>query len=411
MRLASFITGHMDPILAAWEEFAGTRLPAATHMSSLELRDHAQQILEAIALDLGTSQTAEQQAAKSKGLAPEPFPARETAAQVHAVLRARSGFDVIQLASEYRALRASVLSLWMQAEPPRPTDLDDMLRFNEAIDQALAESIGHFSEQVERSRNLLLGMLSHDMRSPLQTIQLTATYLARMNAGEAVSAAAHRLMESGRRVQALLDDLTDFNRTNLGLGIPVACDDVDLGLLCAEELARLRVVYPGQRFELGVDGDCCGRWDGLRLQQLVCNLVVNAVKYGDAGRAVQVSLAGRDGAVELTVRNDGPTIPAATLARIFEPLSGGENSTTQPGLGLGLYIVREIVRAHGGSVEARSADGTTVFAARLPREALQAPGPGSGARPWASIEAAGERDFTPDGRRQPAAAEREPSDG
>ncbi len=411
MRLADFITSNMEPILAAWEEFAGTRLPAATHMNSLELRDHAQQILEAIVLDLGTSQTAEQQAAKSKGLAPAPFPARETAAQVHAVLRARSGFDVRQVASEYRALRASVLSLWMRAEPPRATDLEDMLRFNEAIDQALAESIGHFSEQVERSRNLLLGMLSHDMRSPLQTIQLTATYLARMNAGEAVSAAAKRLIESGRRVQALLDDLTDFNRTNLGLGIPVACGEVDLGLLCAEELARLRVVYPGQRFELSVDGNCCGRWDGLRLQQLVCNLVVNAVKYGDAGRAVRVALVGRGGEVELAVRNDGPTIPESTLARIFEPLSRGENSTTQPGLGLGLYIVREIARAHGGSIEARSADGTTVFAARLPREALQARGAGSGAMPWATIDAAGDREFLPDGRQQPAARERESSGG
>jgi signal transduction histidine kinase len=369
MRLADFITKNLEPILVHWEEFAATRLPAAREMSALELRDHAQQILEAIVLDLGTSQTAAEQTAKSKGLAPAPFPAHETAAEAHAVLRARSGFDVRQLASEYRALRASVLQLWMQAGPPSPSDLDDMIRFNEAIDQALAESIEQFSAQVERGRELLLGMLSHDMRSPLQTIQLTAAYLSRLNAGDSVSHAAQRLIDSGRRVQALLDDLTDFNRVNLGVGLPIERSDVDAGLLCAEELARLRVVHPGRQFELSVDGDCCGEWDGRRLLQLVCNLVVNAVKYGAADEAVRIELVGDAAELKLEVLNRGPTIPAATLARIFEPLTRGPDTEHQPGLGLGLYIVSEIARAHGGSVAASSTDGLTVFTARLPKHA------------------------------------------
>jgi signal transduction histidine kinase len=367
MRLADFITKNLEPILVQWEEFAATRLPAAGQMSPLELRDHAQQILEAIVLDLGTTQNPAQQSAKSKGLAPVPFPAQETAAEAHAVLRARSGFDVRQLASEYRALRASVLSLWLQAGPPAPSDLDDMIRFNEAIDQALAESIEHFSAQVERGRELLLGMLSHDMRSPLQTIQITATYLSRLHAGDSVSAAAQRLIDSGRRVQALLDDLTDFNRVNLGVGLPIARSDIDAGLLCAEELARLRVVHPGRLFELSVDGDCCGQWDGRRLQQLVCNLVVNAVKYGAADEAVRIEVVGDDAEIRLEVHNRGPTISAPTLARIFEPLTGGPDTADQPGLGLGLFIVREIARAHGGDVTATSRDGTTVFATRLPK--------------------------------------------
>jgi hypothetical protein len=102
---------------------------------------------------------------------------------MHAVLRARGGFDINQLAAEYRALRASVLRLWIDAGQPAP-HADDVIRFNEAIDQALAESISFFSVQVDRARNLLLGMLGHDMRSPLQTIQMTAVYLANLNAGE-----------------------------------------------------------------------------------------------------------------------------------------------------------------------------------------------------------------------------------
>src|SRR6185369_2801484 len=128
-------------------------------MDSLALRDHAEQILQAVAKDLSTAQTREAQTAKSLGLAPKIIGAPETAAQTHALLRARSGFNINQLAAEYRALRASVLRLWADACKPERADLEDTIRFNEAIDQALAESIGFYSTQVELARNLVLGML------------------------------------------------------------------------------------------------------------------------------------------------------------------------------------------------------------------------------------------------------------
>jgi signal transduction histidine kinase len=161
--------------------------------------------------------------------------ATETAAQTHALLRARAGFNIIQLAAEYRALRASMLRLWMDDCAPETPDLDDVIRFNEAIDQALAESVGFFSSQVEQNRNLLPGMLGHDMRSPLQAIQVTASYLEALNAGERVSEAAARLIRSGARMQASLDDLTDFNRTRLGLGINVTviCRGSGMGGACS----------------------------------------------------------------------------------------------------------------------------------------------------------------------------------
>ena len=118
MRLYDFIVRDIDRLVTEWEAFAATQLPAAAAMSPLALRDHAQQILEAVAADLRTAQTREAQQAKSKGLTPSLPGAPETAAQTHAVLRARSGFDINQLAAEYRALRASVLRLWMDACPP-----------------------------------------------------------------------------------------------------------------------------------------------------------------------------------------------------------------------------------------------------------------------------------------------------
>ena len=150
MRLADFILRDMESILVEWEAFAATLFPAAASMTPLALRDEAKEILEAVAKDLSTSQTKQAQIDKSRGRAPKLMDAPETAAQTHAILRARSGFDINQLASEYRALRASVLRLWTESCQPDDINLEDVIRFNEAIDQAIAESIGFFSEQVER---------------------------------------------------------------------------------------------------------------------------------------------------------------------------------------------------------------------------------------------------------------------
>ncbi|HYQ92252.1 MAG TPA: HAMP domain-containing sensor histidine kinase, partial [Candidatus Competibacteraceae bacterium] len=281
------------------------------------------------------------------------------------------GFDINQLAAEYRALRASVLRLWMDGCQREDLDLEDLIRFNEAIDQALAESIGFFSAQVDRARNLLLGMLGHDMRSPLQAIQMTASYLAALNAGEKISEAASRLMHSGARIQALLDDLVDFNRTKLGLGINIAPTNVNLVTLVANELEQLRALYPGRRLELEVVGDTQGRWDGPRLQQLLGNLVLNALKYGAPDAPVRVAVIGEEADLRLEVRNAGPAIEPSTLDQIFEPLKRGparENSDkADVGLGLGLYIAREIAKAHGGEINAWSNQTETGFAVRLPR--------------------------------------------
>ena len=342
-------------------------------MDSLALRDHAQQILEAVAKDLSTPQTKDAQAAKSLGLASTPFPARETAAQTHAVLRARSGFDINQLAAEYRALRASVLRLWTDACQPADPPLEDVIRFNEAIDQALAESVSFFSAQMDQARNLLLGMLGHDMRTPLQSIQMTASYLAALNAGTKVSEAAARLINSG----ALLDDLVDFNRTRLGVGINIAPTDVDLELLFAHELDQVRAVHPDQRVELDVAGGVRGRWDGRRLQQLLGNLVLNAIKYGLPDAPVRVVVTGGEANVHIEVRNSGPAIERSTLDEMFEPLKRGPDHgrgrDAAGSLGLGLYIAREIAKAHGGEIEARSDETETAFAVRLPRACRRNP--------------------------------------
>ncbi|HEY3597030.1 MAG TPA: sensor histidine kinase [Paraburkholderia sp.] len=372
MRLADFISRDVETILAQWEAFAATLLPAAAHMESEGLRDHAEQILRAVAKDLRTSQTREAQREKSLGRAQAPTDATETAAQTHALLRARSGFNINQLAAEYRALRASVLRLWMDECEPEAPDRGDIIRFNEAIDQALAESVSFFSVQVDQNRNLLLGMLGHDLRSPLQAIRMTASYLAALNAGERVSDAAARLIRSGSRMQALLDDLTDFNRTRLGLGINVVPTSIDLAAVLADVLDELRAVFPDRQIELHVSGDLQGVWDGYRLQQLLGNLVLNALRYGARDTPVRVVATGDATQVRIDVINSGPTIERATLARIFDPLTRGpdlqgKQERAAGSLGLGLYIASEIARAHHGVIEARSDETETSFSVTLPR--------------------------------------------
>jgi signal transduction histidine kinase len=371
VRLAAFVLGNMEAILAEWEAFAATLLPAATGLDSLALRDHAQAILEAVAKDLNTRQTRKAQSEKSKGRAPNIHGAPETAAQTHAVLRARGGFDINQLVAEYRALRATVLRLWMDAGGPAKTETDDMIRFNEAIDQAVAESVGHFHRTVELYRNLLLGMLGHDMREPLNSIVMTASHLAALHAGGEVSEAAARLIRSGISMQALLDDLTDFNRTNLGVGMRVVPHDMDLAKAADDELDQLRAAHPHRRIELVASGDCRGRWDGARVQQLLRNLVSNAIKYGAPDKPVRVNLRGEPLEVQLEVSNSGRIDPAEAR-EIFNPLRRGAAEATshggRHGLGLGLFIVREIAKAHGGEVAARCEAEETTFAVRLPRQ-------------------------------------------
>lgn len=376
MRLSQFITDRMEAILVEWEAFAATLLPAARGLDSEALRDHAHQILVAVAKDLETPQTRDEQTEKSKGNAPRIHGAPETAAQTHAVLRARGGFDINQLVAEYRALRSSVLRLWMDAAPLGELGVEDMIRFNEAIDQAIAESVDFFHAAVERYRNLLLGMLGHDMRNPLNAIIMTSSHLASLNAGETVTRAAARLIRSGASMQALLDDLTDFNRTNLGLGLNVIPSDVDMARVAADELDLLRAAHPHRRIDLAISGDSRGRWDGARVQQMLRNLVSNAIVHGEADRPVHVAIDGESPDVCVEVSNTGH-IDASELAELFRPLKRGkggvEREAWQSGLGLGLFIVKEIAKAHGGSVEARSEGEETTFAVRLPRETRAMP--------------------------------------
>lgn len=371
MRLGEFILHDMEGILREWDEFAAAHIPAAAKMTPEAVRDHAKQILTVVAKDLSTPQTKRAQADKSKGLAPEKVGDPETAAETHAALHAESGFDINELAAEYRALRASVLRRWMEACRSDDLSLEDVVRFNEGIDQAISESIEYFTAQVDRTRNLVLAMLSHDTRNPLAAIALTASYLANLNAGANVSKAASLLTGASKEMTVLLDDMVDLTRTMLGLGIGIELADIDLATVFADELELLRGAHPGLQLELEVVGDARGRWDGPRLRRVLRNLVSNAIKYGAPDAPVRTVVVGNATDVRFEVSNSGPTIEQAALEQIFDPFTrcfaAGLGDVNDASLGLGLFIVREVARAHGGEVAVHSAEGVTVFDVLLPR--------------------------------------------
>ena len=373
MRLADFILRDMEPILAEWETFAASHLPAAATMDSLALRDHAPEILRAIVLDLNSSQSLYEQDQKAKGRATVIRDSFHTAAQTHALLRAQGGFSVVQLASEYRALRASVLRLWTAAS--RGSDADfvaqDTRRFNEAIDQALMESVAFFTQEVERTRNLLLAIVGHDLRNPLDTILMTAHYLSKLRIEGVGPEVISRLSRSGARIKHLLDDLLDYNRATLGKGIPIAVADIDLAEVCAVEIDGLQTAHPDRVISFNANGILRGLWDAARIQQVLSNLLKNALDYGAHDSAIEVRAIGLDQQVLLSVSNQGPQIPPATLTNIFEPLrrgnSGHDRPETDTNLGLGLFIAQQIARAHGGTVDVSSDARETVFSVHLPR--------------------------------------------
>jgi signal transduction histidine kinase len=372
MKLSHFVKTHLDQILHEWDVYAKTLFEVAP--SQLILRDHAKGILEDLALDIETAQTASEQAEKSRGEAPEEID-RSSAASVHGELRHTSGFTLIQLTSEYRALRATVIRLWS----PHITTVDkdvlaDMTRFNEAIDQALAESAVTFSESSDRTRDTFLAILGHDLRSPLATMSMAGAFLTRHTAeNNAVKQMGARITRSAVNMTAMVNDLLEYARTQLGGGIPMTLKHVSLGDICRAAMDDAQAGHPECPFTLEISGDTAGEFDGPRLQQLFSNLLNNAAQYSADGLPVTITASADSDFVKVLVCNRGPVIPQQSLQAIFDPMiqlsaHGEHQGAPTSSLGLGLFIAREITTAHGGTITAASSKHSgTVFSIRLPR--------------------------------------------
>lgn len=366
MRLADFIRANRETIVSEWECFARSLLPAGSTSSTAALRDHADAILDAAVADMKAQASDKRKAERSRahegGLA--------GAGGTHAVLRLEEGFKLDQLVAEYRSLRSSVLRLW--AESGHERDLEGVIRFNEAIDEALAVATTRYIETVEHHRDLFLGVLGHDLRNPLGAIIMGASMLASSEAIDDKNARiAARVLNSARRMERMVRDLLDLTRTRLGAGIPIVRAPVDLGPICGQVMAELRGGHPDDSLVLETKGDLRGEWDGDRLAEVLSNVVGNAIEHGTKNGSVTVVARAHGDAVVVEIHNLGPPIPRNTLRTMFEPMvrhdrDGGRSAN----LGLGLYIADQVVRAHGGKITVTSSKATgTTFTIHLPRSA------------------------------------------
>jgi sigma-B regulation protein RsbU (phosphoserine phosphatase) len=226
-------------------------------------------------------------------------------------------------------------------------------------------------------RERLVSILSHDLRQPVQKILLAARQgLGPLVAGAPEHRALTQIAISAERLTRMVRDVLDFTQTRLGNGLAVKPRTARLHMVCRQLVQEFALSYPGRPIELELAGDATGEWDEDRLTQALSNLLANALRYGAKDQPVRLSCVGTEQVVTLAVWNGGPPIAPDVLPRLFAPFcrtsSTPEADAPLAGLGLGLFIVREVAIASGGKVEARStAEGGTTFRLILPRRLAQ----------------------------------------
>lgn len=372
MRLHEFILTHLEQILSAWESFARSVQTPMPPMDAKGLRNHAGHILKTVAQDMQTPQSERQQIAKSFGQGPATE--NDSPAHTHAITRFMAGFSMDQMVSEYRALRSSVLRLWLAAYRVDDNhDVLDIIRFNEAIDQALVDSITTYGEAVENTRKTVLGVLGHDLRSPIGAVMMASDLLRESKTvAERDRKLATQISESVRRANQMVADLLDLARCNLGGGIPVKPEHTDISALCASVVEELRTGFPHAQIVMNVSEVAMGMYDPSRMEQVFTNLISNAVRHGDPKQPINVTLSQDANYSVFRVQNRGELIPASVMPHLFNPQAryssyAAKERGPAAGLGLGLFIAAEIVTAHGGEIEVVSTlELGTVFEVRLP---------------------------------------------
>jgi len=368
--LAAFIRGNRQLILDEWLTEA-MRLPSAHPLSIDVVRDHIPEFLDRLteAIERG-----DVTAVSLQGLP-----------NLHAAVRVREGYDLRQVVGEYRALRTVIVQLYRErgdiSEESRPK-LKPLGTLHAAVDQAITDAVDQYSLEQSKSREMFIGMLSHDLREPLNAIVFGANVLlgreAELDAGTIQTAA--RINAGAKRMEVMIRDLLDFAHGRLGGSIPISLAPIDARVLIADTVAEIAAAHPERAIDCRTThaaGDFEVHWDGDRVAQAITNLVSNAIAHGTDPIIVEPSH--RDGAIAIDIHNRGE-IPEQVRPHLFVPFSRpgddrrhhtieGAPRRRRGHLGLGLYIVREIATAHGGGVKATSGGGHTTFTLTLPRDA------------------------------------------
>lgn len=365
MRLSDFIVAQKESILQVWEDFARSLQPPDRTASSKELRNHGAQVLEAIATDLRSPQTGDEQSEKSQGHG--PWNSEDAIGAEHGSTRIGIGFSIEDVVAEYRALRAAVLRLWNTSNTaPLPTDAEDITRFNEAIDRLLAASVSRFAhearqaiEEKERRKDDFLAILAHELRNPLAPITSGASLLKVFAHDEKrLHSISEIIGRQANYLNGLLDDLLDISRITRGL-IELKAEPQDMEQVIADAIEQVNPVLHSYNHLLKVHApptkvSVVG--DRKRLVQVIANLLHNAAKYTPPGGSIAVTTALTKDEATITVEDNGIGMTPELAASAFDMFAQGSPASGHlaEGLGLGLAVVKRLVELHGGNVSCSS---------------------------------------------------------
>lgn len=372
--LADRLDSHRDEIIGRWLESVEQQELATRPLSRPELVNSLPEFLGEVAGAL-------RRGGPCRGV--ESHSRTAAAGRSHGGDRYRRGFDLRTVVWEYGVLRDILIEF--VAESKLPYTLHDVRVLSHAVCSGVAGAIDQFSAEreadvrasyaaVERARDLerqLIAIVSHDLRNPLAAISMGAELALRSGElGGVAEKALKRLRASAERATRLIGDLLDFAKERMSGRLPVKPGPADLAALIHEAVEEAEFTFPTRAIVHHERGELVGRWDPDRIAQVLSNLLANALKFSPPGTQVTLTAEGVHDEVTLVVHNEGPPIPAERLPSVFEPLQRAhEGADAQGSLGLGLYISRHIVMAHGGQIGvSSSAEAGTTFTVKLPRE-------------------------------------------
>ncbi|HEX6837579.1 MAG TPA: HAMP domain-containing sensor histidine kinase [Polyangia bacterium] len=359
VRLAAVLRRERERILRDWEAAVRQSVSRSAALDRSELLDDMPSFVDRLIACV------DDEAGESRKPAVDP----ETTGR-HARHRLAFGVELRHLIHEYRLLRRILLRCAVDARcEATPQCLEQLLVLNDLIDEALSETASAYGRERDAARDLVLGVIGHDLRNPLAAVSVASSLIAEATSLEQVRAVGQRIKRSADRIHRVIGDLLDLARSRFGARMPIAPEPLDLGEVARNAIEELQLAHPDRRIVVERRGDVAGSWDRARLGQVVSNLVANAIQHGSD--PIRVAVEGDGDSVVLRIANQGTPIPKESLPSLFDPfrrLPAGGDDTAR--LGLGLYIVAEIVRRHGGSVNVQSTPAETAFTVRLPRRPI-----------------------------------------
>ena len=339
-------------------------------MDRVALRDHIIGLLRFIADDLETPQTERERSEKAKGQGPKDGGANDSAAETHANLRFMGGFDTVEMVSEFRALRASVIKLWRAVWDDPEDIIPDLLRFNESIDQVMTESLSRYTEKLTYAGTLFVGTLENVFLVSLKQVSESAQALAGSQLDEQQKRQLSQIKTGISGVDLMVSELIDAVHIRIGAGMMMNLAPSDIAAALKDVVSEFEQGHPDRKIAVKVAGDLTGSWDLVRIRQMLSVLFVSAVKHGSKASKILVAAKANDREITLSVNIEDALSPE-TVATLFDPVhqkqDKGVAQTGEGQLDLGLFIAKGIVTAHGGRIDVVSDEkqGTT-FSAYLP---------------------------------------------